>query len=336
MKNGLFNLMIYGHPVLILTAYDFDPYSPQRTKGHEVLRGGNMTSRTEGGTTYTQVFDAENRLVSVTVGGQTTSFLYDGDGNMVEKINPDDSYVLYIGSVMEVEKDSNHSVQHTTVYYPAGGAVRVDGTLSYVLGDQLGSASLTLSSAGAVTGQTRYYPFGEMRVTTGTMPTDRLFTAQRAMADLGIYHYNARFYDLGLGRFLSADTMLPGAGNSQAYDRYAYVKNNPILYNDPTGHMFDCRGVFSSGSACVSGGDEGEGGGPPSNPMEELSADEGEDVGSDAAITYENPGNTPQDSVPRISQNRLRGIDGESQAGITKNTTHIDSSTETANYRIPD
>jgi hypothetical protein len=66
---------------------------------------------------------------------------------------------------------------HTTVYYPAGGAVKVDNTLSYVLGDpyspqstegqvalrgQLGSASLTLSSAGAVTGQTRYYPFGTL------------------------------------------------------------------------------------------------------------------------------------------------------------------------------
>ena len=39
-----------------------------------------MTSRTEGGITYTQAWDAENRLQSVTTGGQTTTFTYDGDG----------------------------------------------------------------------------------------------------------------------------------------------------------------------------------------------------------------------------------------------------------------
>jgi YD repeat-containing protein len=42
---------------------------------------GNMTSRFEGGLTYTQDFNAANRLVSVTVSGQSTQFVYDGDGN---------------------------------------------------------------------------------------------------------------------------------------------------------------------------------------------------------------------------------------------------------------
>jgi YD repeat-containing protein len=40
-----------------------------------------VITRVEGGLTYTQTFDAENRLVSVTVNGQTTQFVYDGDGN---------------------------------------------------------------------------------------------------------------------------------------------------------------------------------------------------------------------------------------------------------------
>jgi hypothetical protein len=30
---------------------------------------------------------------------------------------------------------------------------------------------------------------------------------------------------------------VPGAGNSQAWDRYAYALNNPIKYSDPTGHF---------------------------------------------------------------------------------------------------
>jgi len=41
-----------------------------------------MTQRIEGGLTYTQTFDAENRLISVTVNSQTTSFQYNGDGTL--------------------------------------------------------------------------------------------------------------------------------------------------------------------------------------------------------------------------------------------------------------
>jgi hypothetical protein len=58
-----------------------------------VLHDGNMTSRSEYGVIYTQVFDAENRLVSVTVGegeeAETTEFVYNGDGDWTAKIYPD-------------------------------------------------------------------------------------------------------------------------------------------------------------------------------------------------------------------------------------------------------
>ena len=47
--------------------------------------------------------------------------------------------------------------------------------------------------------------------------------------------YNARWYDPALGRFAQADSIVPGG--VQGLDRYAYVNNNPLRYNDPTGHM---------------------------------------------------------------------------------------------------
>ena len=47
---------------------------------------------------------------------------------------------------------------------------------------------------------------------------------------------NARVYDPYLGRFLSADPVLPDAGNMQEFNRYAYVTNNPLKYVDPTGN----------------------------------------------------------------------------------------------------
>jgi RHS repeat-associated protein len=51
-----------------------------------------------------------------------------------------------------------------------------------------------------------------------------------------LYDYVARAYDPGLGRFISADTIVPGAGNPAAFNRYMYVLGNPIRLSDPTGH----------------------------------------------------------------------------------------------------
>jgi RHS repeat-associated protein len=200
---------------------------------------GNMITRIEGGLTYTQVFDAENRLISVTVSGQTTQFIYDGDGNLIKRIKPDGSRTLYIGGIYEVDKDPGGTVTGTKTYYPAAGAMRVDSTLYYVLKDHLGSASVVTDANGVTLnpgGEQRYNPYGGTRLTPGITSTDRLFTGQREMAGLGIYYYGARFYSPYINRFLSADTIVPGYANPQALNRYSYVLNNPINLTDPTGH----------------------------------------------------------------------------------------------------
>jgi hypothetical protein len=49
--------------------------------------------------------------------------------------------------------------------------------------------------------------------------------------------YVSRWYDPSLGRFVQADALIPeSTQGTQAWDRYAYVNNNPVRYNDPTGH----------------------------------------------------------------------------------------------------
>ncbi len=197
---------------------------------------GNMITRVEGGVTYTQTFDAENRLISITAGGLTTSFVYDGDGNLVKKIKTDGSKTLYVGGVYEVNKNSGGTVTGTVTYYPAAGAMRVNSTLYFVLKDHLGSASVVTDATGTTVGEDRFYPFGETRFTTGTMFTDKLFTGQREITGLGIYYFGARYYSPKLGRFLSADSIVPGAANPQNLNRYSYVMNNPLRYIDPSGH----------------------------------------------------------------------------------------------------
>ena len=73
------------------------------------------------------------------------------------------------------------------------------------------------------------------------MPTDFRFTGQRELGRDGsgmgsLMFYGSRAYSPVLGRFISADTVVPGAGNPQALNRYSYVLNRPINYSDPSGH----------------------------------------------------------------------------------------------------
>ena len=139
-------------------------------------------------------------------------------------------------------------------YYYAGStriAVRVEtattNVVSYLHADHLGSASLATTSGGAVHSQQRYYPYGAPRWSSGTLPTDYRFTGQRSEeATLGsLYDYGARFYSPVLGRFLSADTIVPSPGNPQSLNRYSYTHNSPMCYTDPNGNCEVCKKAWN-------------------------------------------------------------------------------------------
>ena len=49
---------------------------------------------------------------------------------------------------------------------------------------------------------------------------------------------NARLYDPTIARFMSADSIIPFMYDTQAFNRYTYVKNNPLKYTDPSGHSW--------------------------------------------------------------------------------------------------
>ena len=81
-----------------------------------------------------------------------------------------------------------------------------------------------------------YYPFGEERYALGVAVTDYGFTGQREESSFGLYDYNARYYDPYLNRFVSPDTIVPDIANPQDWNRYTYVRNNPVRHTDPSGH----------------------------------------------------------------------------------------------------
>ncbi|MBI5934473.1 MAG: hypothetical protein HY867_12260 [Chloroflexi bacterium] len=72
----------------------------------------------------------------------------------------------------------------------------------------------------------------------------------------GIYFFQARWFDPTLGRFMSPDTIVPtSTQGTQAWDRYAFVNNNPVRYNDPTGHTAEGQdgGCDPDDDACKNG-----------------------------------------------------------------------------------
>jgi hypothetical protein len=63
-------------------------------------------------------------------------------------------------------------------------------------------------------------------------------------------YYRARYYAQSIGRFISADTVVPDGKNPQQFNRYAYGLNSPLNFTDPSGHAAlcpDCDGIGLGG-----------------------------------------------------------------------------------------
>ena len=115
--------------------------------------------------------------------------------------------------------------------------------------DALGSITAITDDTGTVVERRSYDAFGKIRAMDyGTnnntfanrvIETTRAYTGHEQIAELsGLIHMNARVYDSDIGRFLSADTIIQAPHDSQSYNRYSYVRNNPLMYTDPSGHSW--------------------------------------------------------------------------------------------------
>lgn len=67
---------------------------------------------------------------------------------------------------------------------------------------------------------------------------DRGYTGHEHLQSVGLIHMNGRLYDPAIRRFLSPDNFVQDPYNTQNFDRYGYVYNNPLMYTDPSGEEF--------------------------------------------------------------------------------------------------
>jgi RHS repeat-associated protein len=229
---------------------------------------GNMKCRIENGVTYTHTYNAENRASSIAKRDgdcetgtiiESWSFAYDGDGTRVTTAHftgtqgtPDSVTSYFMGGQYEIKDGAAKKY-----YSIAGMMVAVnDGTgLQYLLTDHLGSTVAVTNSSGTLTSQQRYLPFGEARSIPNSpiVGTDFTYTGQRLLDSGmgGIMDYKARFYSPYLNHFLQPDSIIPNPSNPQSLNRFGYVLNNPIRFNDPTGHV--CSDPDDPSPSCESG-----------------------------------------------------------------------------------
>jgi RHS repeat-associated protein len=89
---------------------------------------------------------------------------------------------------------------------------------------------------GSVLNTQTYSPFGSGLSQTGTSTNALQYTGREVDGETGFYYYRARYYDPITGRFVSED---PIGFDSGDVNFYAYVGNNPVNANDPSGEILN-------------------------------------------------------------------------------------------------
>lgn len=235
---------------------------------HAVTKAGNTTFQYDAN--GNMVRDSSGRKIAYTTfdkpyyiekGATKVTFNYNPGRSRYVRTDSDGDgtkTTLYLGSV---EKITNKDGSKEWKRYIGGNLMIVQKVNSsgnitssddrYFLKDHLGSPQFILDSAGMVVQAMSFDPWGARLAnyqSEGVKPwaadlynvleTTRGFTGHEMVDGLDIVHMNGRIYDSRLGRFLQADSVIDGVADTQGYNRYSYVQNNPLNATDPSGHSW--------------------------------------------------------------------------------------------------
>jgi RHS repeat-associated protein len=177
---------------------------------------GNLTS--DGVRSYQ--YDAESRLVKVD-NGSTATYSYDAANQRVKKQTASGvTYYIWEGSQVIAE--------YSNVAQGGGGGLR------YYLADRL-STRAVLDGAGNVIGTQDSQPFGEEGLMSAGEVEKHRFTSYERDGETGTDYAINRQYQNSTGRFMRPDPESGLITNPQSWNRYAYVRNDPVNSVDPLG-----------------------------------------------------------------------------------------------------
>lgn len=188
-------------------------------------------------------YDGLNQLIRIREGDSSgrvvSEFVYDHEGNRIKKIDYSGgkaTTTYYVGN--SFVQTVNDSGTYNTVYYYDSvnlvGRKDHDGGKYFYHSNHLGSANLVTDGSGNGIEEIFYKPFGELTETSG----ERFLFTGKELDKSDLYYYGARYYDPLLSKFTQPDTIIQDVYDPQNLNRYAYARNNPFKYTDPSGHFW--------------------------------------------------------------------------------------------------
>ncbi|UFH59970.1 FG-GAP-like repeat-containing protein [Sulfurovum mangrovi] len=198
-------------------------------------------------------YNSANKATMIQENGTTIYFDYDMNQNRYRKTQGMKT-THYVGKGYEYTDNGNGTSTHRHLIYAGGKVVAINtetyepdsavpiASIRYLHYDALGSVDTITDNRGVVLERRAYKPFGEelkvYKNSDAGFTTNRGYTGHEHIEGTRLIHMNARLYDPTLGRFLSADPIIQDPYDTQAFNRYSYVRNNPLKYTDPSGHSF--------------------------------------------------------------------------------------------------
>ena len=241
ITSGTFKDLTYDYDAINRLDTITDNLDVTQNVTYQYDSNGNTLSKTKNGVTADFLYDIRNQLGEVR---QDASILgrygYDSKGLRILKIG-DDGIWRYTYDQLSVITEANES--NTTVSkYDLGmdQLVRLDNTVegrSFFHLDILGSTASLSDGVGATRQSIFYDAWGNERDRAGLSANKFTFTGHEKDAETGLIYARARFYDPDVGRFLTQDGLLGAIDQPPSPHRYAYVKQNPLLFVDPTGNL---------------------------------------------------------------------------------------------------
>ena len=113
--------------------------------------------------------------------------------------------------------------------------VQAQSVVRYYVTDALGSVAVATDEAGNVTERREYEPYGAQL--TPAIQDGPGYTGHVQDAATGLIYMQQRYYDPGVGVFLSVDAVSVDSSSGWNFCRYCYAANNPYRFTDPDGRI---------------------------------------------------------------------------------------------------
>ncbi|MBI2528478.1 MAG: hypothetical protein HYV93_21155 [Candidatus Rokubacteria bacterium] len=192
---------------------------------------GNMLS----GAGRTLSWDPDNRLASVTMqAGGTSTFAYDHTGTRVRKTT-ESGVMRYPFAGYEVDH-TGFITKHILAGDDRVAVKRSDGQKLFYHSDPLGGVNVITNQSGERVQLVEYDPWGKVTRQEGSADLTHRFTGEDFDPETGLLYFGGRYYDPTLARFTIPDPHVPRPWDPQSFNRYAYVRNNPVNRIDPSGY----------------------------------------------------------------------------------------------------